>query len=79
MTVRYVLDAHPLIWHPEANSRLGANARAVFADPQNELFLPIIALAEACWIVEHGRCRIPTVERLLTHVDADARIIFGST
>jgi PIN domain nuclease of toxin-antitoxin system len=75
MSDRYVVDAHPLIWYLEANSRLGANARAVLADPQSELFLPIIALAEACWIVEHGRCRIPSISNLLAHVDADPRIV----
>jgi PIN domain nuclease of toxin-antitoxin system len=72
---RFVVDAHPLIWHLEANSRLGPNARAVLSDPQSELFLPIIALAEACWIVEHGRCRIPSIIHLLGHVDADPRIM----
>jgi PIN domain nuclease of toxin-antitoxin system len=69
-----VVDAHPLIWHLEANPRLGPNARAVLSDPDAELFLPIIALAEACWIVEHGRCRIPSITHLLGHVDADPRI-----
>src|SRR5438552_1020766 len=71
---RYVVDAHPLIWHLEANSRLGPNARAVLSDPDAELYLPIIALAEACWVVEHGRCRIPSITYLLGHVDADPRI-----
>jgi len=75
MSISYVVDAHPLIWHLEANSRLGVNAHAVLADPQSKLFLPIIALAEACWIVEHGRCRIPSVAHLLGHVDADSRIV----
>jgi PIN domain nuclease of toxin-antitoxin system len=70
----YVVDAHPLIWHLEANSRLGPNARAVLLDPDAKLFLPSIALAEACWIVEHGRCRIPSIAHLLGHVDADTRI-----
>ena len=74
MSSRFVVDAHPLIWHLEANSRLGPNARAALSDPDAELFLPIIAVAEACWIVEHGRCRIPSIAHLLGHVDADPRI-----
>jgi PIN domain nuclease of toxin-antitoxin system len=74
MTNRYVVDAHALIWYLEGNSRLGAAARSALADPQNELFLPIIALAEACWIVEHGRARIPSVTHLLADIDADPRI-----
>jgi PIN domain nuclease of toxin-antitoxin system len=74
VTNRYVVDAHALIWYLEGNSRLGTGARSALADPQNELFLPIIALAEACWIVEHGRSRIPSVAQLLADVDADPRI-----
>jgi PIN domain nuclease of toxin-antitoxin system len=74
VTNRYVVDAHALIWYLEGNSRLGAGAQSALADPQNELFLPIIAVAEACWIVEHGRCRIPSVAQLLSDVDADPRI-----
>jgi PIN domain nuclease of toxin-antitoxin system len=74
VTNKYVVDAHALIWYLEGNSRLGAGARSALADPQNELFLPIIALAEACWIVEHGRSRVPSVAQLLSDVDADPRI-----
>ena len=70
----YVLDAHVLIWYLEANPRLGANAQAVMDDPASRLYLPIIALAEACWVVERGRTAIPTVAALLADVDADSRI-----
>ena len=35
--------------------------------------LPATTLAEACWIVEHGRTNIPSVAVLLTSVDADPR------
>ena len=44
------------------------------SDPKAELVLPIIALAEACWLVEHGKSTIPTVPDLLTALDADPRI-----
>lgn len=71
---RFVIDAHALLWHLEANRRLGAEARRVLQDPASELFLPAIALAEACWFVEHGRSSIPTVDQLLADVDADRRI-----
>jgi PIN domain nuclease of toxin-antitoxin system len=43
-------------------------------DPANILFLPVIALVEACWIVARGRTRIPSVADLLADVDADPRI-----
>ena len=35
----------------------------------------MIALAEACWVVEHGKSAIPSVANLLADVDADPRII----
>jgi PIN domain nuclease of toxin-antitoxin system len=75
MATDYVVDAHALIWFLEGNSRLGTNARAAMQDPASVLHLPVIALAEACWAVERGRCRIPSVTHLLADVDADPRII----
>src|SRR5437868_5761981 len=43
-------------------------------DPGSRLFLPIIALAEACHTVARGRTAIPSVADLLADVDADSRI-----
>jgi len=57
------------------NARLGANARAAMQDPANVLYLPIIALAEACWAVAAGKTTIPSVAALLADVDADPRIV----
>lgn len=70
----YVVDTHTLIWHLEGSRRLGDNARAAMSDPSSVLYLPLIALAEACWIVEHGRTLIPSASQLLQDVDADPRI-----
>lgn len=70
----YALDAHALIWFLGSNPRLGANARAVIQDPANVLYLPVIALAEACWAVAAGRTSLPSVTALLANVDADPRI-----
>lgn len=78
MANRYVIDAHALIWYVEDNPALGVNAGHVLDNPLSELFLPVIALAEACWAVERGRCRIPTVADLLSDVDADSRITLVS-
>ena len=39
------------------------------------LYLPVIALAEACWAVERGKTSIPSVAALLADVDADPRIV----
>jgi PIN domain nuclease of toxin-antitoxin system len=74
MANEYVIDAHALIWYVEDSPRLGVNAGKVLDDPASALFLPIIALAEACWIVERGKCNVPSVADLLADVDADPRI-----
>ena len=74
MAVEYVIDAHTLIWYIEDSPRLGINAGNVMDDPASELYLPVIALAEACWAVERGRSTIPSVAHLLADVDADPRI-----
>jgi len=75
MAHEHVLDAHALVWFLEGNPRLGKNARAVMQDPASVLYLPVIALAEACWTVEHGKTSIPSVATLLADVDADPRIV----
>lgn len=62
------------MWHLEGNPRLGPQAKKAIEDPQSTLVLPIIALAEAAYIVEHGRTAIPTVAALLRSVFADHRI-----
>jgi PIN domain nuclease of toxin-antitoxin system len=74
MTDEFVVDAHALIWYLVGSPRLGAGARAVMQDPTVVLYLPVIALSEAAWAVEKGRCAIPSVAALLADVDADPRL-----
>lgn len=74
MAHKHVLDTHALVWHLEGNPRLGPQAKKVIDDPLSSLVLPIIALAEAAYIVEHGRTAIPRVSDLLASVSADLRI-----
>jgi PIN domain nuclease of toxin-antitoxin system len=74
MADEYAVDAHALIWFLGGNPRLGANARAAMQDPASVLYLPVIALAEACWAVAARRTSIPSVSVLLADVDADPRI-----
>ena len=74
MAHKYVLDTHAVVWHLEGNPRLGPNAKRVIDDPLSSLVLPVIALAEAAYIVEHGRTAIPKVSELLRSVLADPRI-----
>jgi PIN domain nuclease of toxin-antitoxin system len=75
MANEFVLDAHALIWFLGASPRLGINARAAMQDPASVLYLPVIALAEACWVVQRGKTAIPSVAALLADVDADPRIV----
>ena len=74
MATKYILDTHALIWHFEGNSLLGASAKAVTTNPNSELILPAVALAEAMFIVEKGRCSLTSVSDLLDDVRADDRI-----
>jgi len=74
MAHRHVLDTHALIWYLEGNPRLGQDAKRVMDDPRSELVLPVIALAEAAFIVERGRTSIPDVNSLLNVVQADPRL-----
>lgn len=76
MADRYILDTHALIWFLVGSPKLGANARRVLNDAASALFLPLIALAEACWMVERGKVpTIPSVSDLLAAVDADTRVV----
>lgn len=74
MAIKYVVDTHALIWFLAADPRLGKNAEKALSNPDSELILPIIALAEGCWIVEIGRTNVPNVTDLLSAIDADPRI-----
>jgi PIN domain nuclease of toxin-antitoxin system len=75
MAGSYVVDTHALVWYIENNPRLGADVRRAMSDPGSTLFLLAIAPAEACWIVEHGRCNIPSAADLLADVDGDPRVV----
>ena len=46
--MKHIVDAHALIWVLESNPLLGPQAKAAMDDPNAELLLPIIALAEVC-------------------------------
>jgi PIN domain nuclease of toxin-antitoxin system len=72
--MKYVVDTHAPIWFLTGNARLGPRAKAVLDDLTSDLILPATALAEACWIVEHGRTPIPSVAELLNAVGADGRL-----
>jgi PIN domain nuclease of toxin-antitoxin system len=72
--MQYVIDTHALIWFFEDNPRLSLPVKAVLSDPDSQLILPAIALAEAVWIVDRGKTTIPSATDLLTAVLGDSRI-----
>lgn len=71
--IRYIVDTHALIWYLTGDARLGKAAKAVFDDPNSILIIPLIALAEAVFIVEKGKVKIPDVATLLNRVNGDLR------
>jgi PIN domain nuclease of toxin-antitoxin system len=74
MATKFILDTHALIWHLEGNRLLGSAAKMIIDNPASDLVLPVIALAEAAFVVEKGRTAIPRVSDLMNDVQADARI-----
>jgi PIN domain nuclease of toxin-antitoxin system len=74
MADKYILDTHALVWYLEGNSRLGRKAKATMTAADSELVLPLIALAEAAFLIEKGRIGIPSVSSLLADVKNDDRI-----
>ena len=74
MATKSIVDTHALVWHLEGNRALGKQAKVIIDEPHSELILPIIALAEAAYIVEKGRTNIPSVSDLLNDVFNDPRI-----
>ena len=75
--MKYVIDAHALIWFLANHSRLGPNASRILNDPESELILPATALAEVCWIVEHKTLGV-TVPDVIKAIDNDPRFVIYS-
>jgi len=74
MERKYIIDTHALIWYLEGNPRLGRKAREIIENPASDMILPIIAVAEATYIIEKRRTSIPTVSDFLTRIQGDPRI-----
>lgn len=75
MASKYIVDTHALIWYLQGNPKLGPDARLILDDPESDLTVPLIALAEAVDIVDKGRTKIPDVTILLNRVLSDPRIV----
>jgi PIN domain nuclease of toxin-antitoxin system len=72
--MKYVLDTHALVWFLENNPKLGGKARIELQLPSSELFIPVIVLAEVCWMIEHRRTSIKSATDLFAALDEDLRI-----
>jgi PIN domain nuclease of toxin-antitoxin system len=71
---RYVVDTHAVVWFVEGNPRLGGRAAEVLRDPNSDLVMSAVALGEACWMVEHGKTKIPSLEKCLSAIDSERRL-----
>ncbi|MCL4264397.1 MAG: PIN domain-containing protein [Anaerolineae bacterium] len=74
MANKLILDTHALVWYLEGNPKLGAQAKIRMGVADSLMVLPLIALAEAAFLIERGRIGIPTIKELLTDVHNDKRI-----
>jgi PIN domain nuclease of toxin-antitoxin system len=74
MAIKHILDTHALVWYLEGNSRLGGEAKTAMNAADSEMVLPIIALAEAAFLIEKGRIGIPSISNLLADVRNDDRV-----
>jgi PIN domain nuclease of toxin-antitoxin system len=72
VATRYVIDTHALLWYLANDPALGARVGAVLDDPTSDLVLPVIAFAEACFIIERRKVRVGLPE-LLAAIDSDTR------
>jgi PIN domain nuclease of toxin-antitoxin system len=71
--MRYVVDTHTLVWFLSGDSRLGAKAREILADPSSQLLIPTLVLAEAKHVSERKRVAI-TFEGIMRTIASASRI-----
>ena len=69
--MRYVLDTHALVWFLAKDKRLSKRARDVIQDPQANLIVPTIVLAEVKHIADRTRVPVSFAE-VLSAVTASA-------
>jgi len=74
MANKYILDTHALIWYLEGNSKLGQQAKITMEAADSLMVLPLIAVAEAAFLIERGRIGIPSVSDLFKDIFEDKRI-----
>lgn len=74
MANKYILDTHALVWYLEGNPKLGQQAKITMGAADSLMVLPLIAVAEAAFLIERGRIGIPSVPDLFKDIFEDKRI-----
>jgi len=74
MANKYILDTHALVWYLEGNPKLGQQAKITMEAAGSLMVLPLIAVAEAAFLIERGRIGIPSVADLLEDIFEDKRV-----
>lgn len=74
--MRYVVDAHAIIWFLAGSPNLGPNAKFVLNHNLSDIVFPATALAEVYWIIEHKPARVGglTADLVKKAIDKDPRI-----
>ncbi len=63
----YVVDTHALIWFLEGNARLSETAKSALSDPDSQIVIPTIVIAEAAY--HHARNHTSvSVQRILDEI-----------
>ena len=72
---RYIVDTHALIWWTIRSSKLSAAAAQVLDDPQSDLCVPAIVLAEIAWMAENKpKVRLPPADVAVRQIWSDPRV-----
>ena len=74
MANKYILDTHALVWYLEGNRKLGKQAKITMGAADSLMVLPLIAVAEATFLIERGRIGISSVSDLFKDIFEDKRI-----
>jgi len=71
-----VLDTHTMLWYLDGHPRLSDRAARVLDRSTIQVWVPVIALAEALFILEKGRTDVSLSEvELLSRIAMDERFI----
>jgi len=70
--VIHVVDTHALLRYFEDLDLLGADGRGVMTDPNSDLLVPTIVMAEARWTIQKQRARVDW-DDLLKSLEDDGR------